>query len=416
MFSIAKTLPQHAALKVIVLMRFATLACLGSMLLLSSSWLRIALPLLPLASLMLALLLFNLWSWGRMQRSQVARDTEVFAQLLVDVVGLSAMLYLSGGATNPFVSFYLPTLAIAAAVLPWRHALALSALAVMAYSMLTAFYLPLQLGDPERAISYHLAGMWANFSVSAALITWYVASLSRTVRQRDAQLAAARMQQVDNERLLALAVQAANVAHALGTPLSTIAIIAEELRHETNHLGATGPMPPFVEEELKIIEDQVRLCKAALESMGQPATQHHAGTRLASWFADFLDQWRLRYPATVITRQIADIQTMPGESEALAQILTTLFDNAAQATSVAGAQIHASLELENGQTVFRVRDSGTGIAPALLLQLGYQQVKSSTGRGIGLLLAFATARQINAEIVLESAPGKGTCATVRLKS
>ncbi|WP_395823510.1 hypothetical protein [Collimonas sp.] len=61
---------------------------------------------------------FNLLSWWRMRWPRPAGDIELFCQLLVDVSCLSLLLYFSGGATNPFVSFYLPALAVAAAILP----------------------------------------------------------------------------------------------------------------------------------------------------------------------------------------------------------------------------------------------------------------------------------------------------------
>jgi hypothetical protein len=48
-------------------------------------------------------------------------NTELFAQLCVDVLALSVLLYYSGGSTNPFVSLYLLPLVIAAATLPGHY-------------------------------------------------------------------------------------------------------------------------------------------------------------------------------------------------------------------------------------------------------------------------------------------------------
>jgi two-component system sensor histidine kinase RegB len=420
--TLLKTLPQQSPLRTLLLMRLVALACLALAMAVAVSWLGIALPLLPMTSVIAILLIFNLWAWRRARRPGSRPDADVFLQLLIDIAGLSVMLYFSGGATNPFASFYLPVLAAAAAMLPRHLALILSCCAIGAYSILTGSYVPLHLGDPDRAISYHLAGMWATFAISAALITWYVAALANTVRQRDAQLAQARVQHSENERLLALGIQAANAAHALGTPLSTIAIIVAELRHEVGTLQANSEAtaPSFLDEELATIETQVSLCKSALDRMGTeyPAAMPDGASgdqSLAQWFFSFLDQWRLRYPATRLRYNISAVSVHCDKQEVLAQILTTLLDNAAQAVAQSDATVTVSLAEEAQHAVFCVRDDGAGIPAELLPQLGQQQVASrSNGRGIGLFLAFAAARRIGASIRLESKAGHGACATLHL--
>ncbi|MBV8633146.1 MAG: HAMP domain-containing histidine kinase [Burkholderiaceae bacterium] len=399
-------LPKNAALRTVLLMRMAVLACLLAVLVLAVIFLGIPVPTGPIATVFSTAFVFNVWCSRQVQRTDMALERAIFVQLLADIAALSWMLYCTGGATNPFVSFYLPALALAAAMLRWQLALLLAALAVAAYSLLTTYYLPLHLGNPDRAISYHLAGMWINFAVSALLITWFVARLSHTVRERDAQLAEARVQQLQGERALALGIQAANAAHELGTPLSTIAIITAELRHEV------AALPQFLQEELAIVEEQVALCKAALERMGRASAAPHEGATLAQWFEQFVDQWRLRYPATRVTTGIAPTDLLPRWNEALAQILTTLLDNAAQAVSANDAVVHIGLQADAHQARFTVRDGGMGIPPALLPQLGDRQVASKTGRGIGLLLAFATARQIGATIELSSPFEGGTLAVL----
>jgi two-component system sensor histidine kinase RegB len=228
------------------------------------------------------------------------------------------------------------------------------------------------------------------------------------------------VQQLENERLLALGIQAASAAHALGTPLSTIAIIAGELRHEVGSLQTNDdlPMPAFLDEELAVIEEQVALCKSALDRMGRQSSSgpSTAPVSLAQWFEDFLERWRLRCPATRIQSRMAQIGMPVAEAETLGQILTTLLDNAAEAVKAEDGVVVATLEIAGQAAQFRISDAGPGIAADLLPLLGYRQVDSKTGRGIGLLLAFASARRIGAEIGIESPPGQGTCATLRLAS
>ena len=78
---------------------------------------------LPLPAMLMIIALeivFNGLTWVRVLRARPETDIELLGQLWVDLGALSALLFLSGGTTNPFVSLYLPSLAIAAAVLPWH--------------------------------------------------------------------------------------------------------------------------------------------------------------------------------------------------------------------------------------------------------------------------------------------------------
>jgi two-component system sensor histidine kinase RegB len=144
---------------------------------------------LPLPAMLLVIGLetvFNGLTWLRVSKQRPESNLELFGQLWVDLGALSALLFLSGGTTNPFVSLYLPSLAIAAAVLPWHLMLWLAGFAVACYAVLGFDSVPLNLDNPANLFDYYRAGMWVNFTVSVGLIAWFVARMSRALRQRDA--------------------------------------------------------------------------------------------------------------------------------------------------------------------------------------------------------------------------------------
>jgi len=415
---IFSTLPQHQTLSRLIWMRWIAIVAQLLVIAVVHFTLDVGLPAGALKSLfgVIALLaIFNLLSWWRMRYARPAADSELFMQLLVDVSSLSLLLYFSGGATNPFVSFYLPALAVAAAILPWRLAFVLALYAFASYSLLTYVYQPLHIHDSSRGMAYHLAGMWVNFAVSAALITWFVTRISTNLRQREAQLAQARERQLQGERMVALGAQAASAAHEMGTPLSTIAVIAGELRNEARQ----SPALAAYGADLAIVEQQIAVCKKALERMRldadpQAAQGPHA---LKEWLEKFIDAWRLRYPAVNLSLSLPRQDGMAGDTQALGQILLTLLDNAARAatattaatTSAPSGQVQVTLTVAAASALIRVQDDGAGIDPELLPRLGYQPVASSAdGKGIGLLLAFESARRLGAEISLSSPPAGGT--------
>ncbi|OWW21353.1 ATP-binding protein [Noviherbaspirillum denitrificans] len=410
---IFKPLPQHEALGRLAWMRAIALTFEAIGVAMAVLWLEVHLEVEPVLVVMALLAAFNGWTWRRLQNPQPVGDTGLFFQLLVDIAALSALLYLTGGATNPFVSLYLPALAVAAAILPWSHALVLAIVSLAAYSAMMSNYVPIHVMDHEMAMSYHLVGMWINFALSAALITWFVGRRSRLLREKDAQLAMAREQHLKSEQMIALGTQAARTAHEMGTPLSTIALIAGDLRHDF----ARDPALAAYQEDIATIEAQIALCKASLDRMGDKAGEDAASqddpVDVAGWLAEFIEKWRVRCPATRLKLSVAAEGAQVRHAHDLGQVLLILLDNAAHAVSQADSVVSVYLTVEARFAVIRIADQGPGISAELLPRLGSEQVTSTSGgQGIGLTLAFATARQMGGRIVLSSEPGAGTTATL----
>src|SRR3984957_1007920 len=290
---------------------------------------------LPLAGMLTIVVLeifFNALTWVRVARAQPETNLELFGQLWVDLGALSALLFLSGGATNPFVALYLPSLAIAAAVLPWRLMGWLALFAVACYSLLTFSYVPLNMEDPLNLFEYFRIGLWVNFMVSVGLIGWFVARMSRALRARDFALADAQERLLRDERAVALGVQAATVAHEIGTPLSTIAMLSEELRDSVRHDPHLAPYSADIE----LLEQQMTLCTSALARLRSRATGPAPRQPLDDWLHGFVEQWRLRHPHVRFELIEAEEQKRAGlflsDPVAVGQILTILLDNAARAS------------------------------------------------------------------------------------
>lgn len=85
---------------------------------------------------------FNLLTLWRLRRGVVVGQAGLFLQLVVDVLLMSLVFYRTGGATNPFVSWYLVPLTIAAATLQLRYTVAVAALTLAAYTLLLSHYIP----------------------------------------------------------------------------------------------------------------------------------------------------------------------------------------------------------------------------------------------------------------------------------
>ena len=372
---------------------------------------------LPLPAMLLVIgmeTVFNGLTWLRVSRQRPESNLELFGQLWVDLGALSALLFLSGGTTNPFVSLYLPSLAIAAAVLPWHLMLWLAAFAVACYAVLGFDSVPLNLDNPANLFEYYRAGMWVNFTVSVGLIAWFVARMSRALRQRDAALGDAQQRLLRDERAVALGVQAATVAHEIGTPLSTIAMLSEELRDAARTDEGLAPYTA----DLELLEQQMTLCTSALARLRSRASTPGSRQPVGEWLESFAQQWRLRHPHVNFER----LGTPPAEADldetvAVSQILTILLDNAARA-SRDHVTLAATLSQQDERIEFEVCDAGQGIPASLRGSLGAMPVDSTQGgHGVGLYLAFSAAARLGGSIELtdvkETRP-RGTRAVLRL--
>jgi two-component system sensor histidine kinase RegB len=208
-------------------------------------------------------------------------------------------------------------------------------------------------------------------------------------------------------------VQAATVAHEIGTPLSTIAMLSEELRD-----AASGDknLAPYA-ADFELLEQQMTLCTSALARLRSRASGPSNRQPLDHWLESFVAQWRLRHPHV----RFEQLGTTPGDvsiddSVAVGQILTILLDNAARA-SKDSVTLETSVARDAGESViqFDICDRGPGIPPALRGSLGAMPVDSTEGgHGVGLYLAFTSAARLGGSIELAAASPRGTHAVLRL--
>ncbi len=94
------------------------------------------LPVTAVVSVVIAMGMLNIATWWRLGRPRAVTHIEYLAHLLADITGLTLLFYFSGGSTNPFITYYLVPVTIAAATLPWRHAWIIAACAMGGYTFL----------------------------------------------------------------------------------------------------------------------------------------------------------------------------------------------------------------------------------------------------------------------------------------
>ena len=369
-----------------------------------------------MAGVLLLLAAANLLARVRIRRGDRIREVELFLHLLLDVGVLSALLYLSGGSTNPFVSLYLLPLVIAATTLPPGYAWSMATITATCYGLLFFFYLPLagmHSGHGEAGFQMHLVGMWVNFVLSAGFIAFFVARMAQAIRSRDAELARQKENALRNERIVALGTLAAGAAHELGTPLSTMAVVLGEMTQD--HADE-----PELARDLTTLRRQVDACKQSITRMvaaaGHARAEGGGAQAVDEFLRETLERWRLLRPSVTLAERLSGPAPAPTilNEQTLRQAIVNLLDNAADASPES-----VELDCSWGRDRLRleIRDRGPGLSDEAELRAGegfFSTKPEGEGNGIGLLLARATLERLGGHLRLEGRAGGGVSTLLEL--
>lgn len=358
------------------------------------------------------LALYTATCWFRLRQSWPVTEQEFFAHIFADIGFLTALLYFSGGATNPFVSYFLIPLAISAITLPWAYTITVAILSVASYSLLLFFYIPLAIYAPSHhsdGLNIHILGMWINFVLSAGLITYFVVGMASALREQQQTINRQKEDSLRDQQIMAVATLAAGTAHELGTPLATMNILLEELNKDAQ--------PGELQEDLTLLLEQVTRCKSILTKLTNTAQISHAVKEAISvrYLIDqVLDNWLLMRPEVSSSLIVTNDSKSPHiDSDAtLKQAITNLLDNAADACAI---DIKIILSWDDKIITLAIEDNGPGIPIDMAEQIGKPFITTKgKGLGLGLSLSHATIERFGGTVQLFNNQPNGTLTQLQL--
>jgi two-component system sensor histidine kinase RegB len=374
---------------------------------------------LPYKEVVIVLCVFSgahLFTFLRLRQTLAVTNTEFFIQLLIDVVCLNALFYFSGGATNPFVSYLLVPVCISAATLPWRFTWFISALCVLAYSILLFFHVKLPLFSVDNVhihsqLSWHILGMWFNFFISAVLITYFVVKMARSLREQEKVLNEMREDELRNEQVIAVATLAAGAAHEINTPLATMMVLLAELRSEYQK-------DPQLSADLHVLSQQVERCAASLKQMVQDSSAATQGQykqqNIQIYCNSIIDRWQLMRPEVNFTVHFSGsvTQQLISYDSRLDHAIINLLNNAAD---VSPNSITIEIVLDENNFCWKICDVGHGISADASSILGKEAFSTKEhGLGIGILLSHTTVKHYGGSVVQSPNTPHGTITTITL--
>lgn len=372
----------------------------------------VPLPVGPMLGVAGLLALVNLVGTATLPRRRVT-NIEIMLALFIDIGSLTAQLYFSGGAANPFISFYLLQVVLGAILLEVWSAWVLVAVTSLCFAGLTLSSVPLVFPPGLLADSADLYawGAWISFALTAMLLGLFVTRITRNLRARDRYLADLRQHAAEEDGIVRMGLFASGAAHELGTPLASLSVILSDWRR----------MPlahdPELAGELDEMQAEVERCKAIvtdiLHSAGEPRVEAMGSTVARTFLDEVVSAWRPTHagvPLDYACEALAGAAVVAGAS--LRQAIWNLLDNAAEA-SPRGIALTATRSA--GDLVIAVTDRGRGFAEGQLATVGrpYQSSKGA-GHGMGLFLAANVARRSGGRLEATNRPEGGAAVTLIL--
>ncbi|MDA7864731.1 ATP-binding protein [bacterium] len=354
------------------------------------------------------------------------RDTEAkklqsvaLTLMLLDLITLTAMLYFSGGAGNPFSFFYFVNLAVGGVMIRPKAAWSLTVTAIAGYTFLLNDSIPVTGLDIFKPHGFDLqtGGLMLAFATCSSVVTYFVTQTAGELKQRERQLLRSQAEQAASQRLEGLTTLAAGAAHELATPLSTIDVVVREL---SRHLEG-WEKPESVDTDLKLIDGELEMCRQILQRMRSAAGDSMAQRWDRTTVGDLIDQTLegVRDPHRVdVTDGTAAVegQALWVPQEAVAQAVRNLIHNGLDASGEMGrVRVEPQLIAEHLQ--ISVMDSGQGMSQEVLGRASdpfFTTKEPGRGIGLGLFLTRNVISQLGGRLEFRSALGQGTEAVVTI--
>jgi len=361
------------------------------------------------------------------QRNHVWGERLLGAVMLLDILLLSGLLYLAGGADNPFSIFYLVNLSLGAVVLRPYWTLLLATASAICFTLVVIYShpldaldevlpIPIAMGAEGASLSVKVQGLWVSLVSASMFIVYFITRVTTALGRREEELSLAQSRRAQTEKLEALATLAAGAAHELASPLSTIAVVARELEVDLQREAASESAVL----DAQLIRREVTRCRGILDLMATHAGESAGEEMVERTVEQLIEQMLEGMPdATgVQTEMVGDSRwsRLVVPRHALLQSLRGLVRNGLDASP---PQEHVELRTSRyrAQLKIEIRDRGTGMSPEVLDRAGepfFTTKEPGQGMGLGLFLARKVIERLEGSLELVSHPGKGTTAIVTL--
>ena len=338
-------------------------------------------------------------------------DRSALLFLLIDIFQLGLLIYLTGGIINPFVIFLIIPSVFASSNLGLRTNFLIVLATILIITFLT-FYseeLPEPLNNDFHVSPYYYYSIPIALVVALVFLNYFAIIFGSESRLRKEALNKMEEIMAKEHEMLSLGGQAAAAAHSLGTPLSTIKLISQELSKQLKDRKD-------VIQDIKLLSSQVERCNQILKRLSLDPNQEDDFIDEDLTMKDYIKEIISSFEETSSKKfifnfnQFSNIKKITKSIE----IIYGLRNFIGNANKFSLSKIFITLKSDNDYTEIIIEDDGDGYPNDVLSKIGEPYLKSlkeknknKVGLGLGLFIGKTLLEKNFATITCNNSKTRG---------
>ena len=348
--------------------------------------------------------LSNIFLFYVIKQRQISNQN-AFYFLTIDILQLSLLLYLSGGILNPFSIFLIIPSVFASSNLDIKTNLVLILITIISIFALTVYHheLPSPLNDYKLSYYYYYS-IPIGLVIALIFLNYFAISFGKENRIRKNALD--KIQEVisKEQELVSLGGQAAAAAHSLGTPLSTIKIISQELLQQ---LGNNK----LYNKDIELLVSQVERCNKILKKLTINPTTEDDFIDMDLSLANYIDQIIKSFEEISKKKFIINLEqdSNPFPITKSIELVYGLRNFIGNANKFSKDKIFISITSNSEYSEIIVEDDGDGFPKEILNRIGEPYIKftghektKKSGLGLGIFIGKTLLEKNNAKLIFRN--------------
>ena len=310
--------------------------------------------------------------------------------LLIDIFQLTGLIYLTGGIVNPFIIFLLIPSVFASSNLSFKTNFLIVGITTFVIIFLT-FYsktLPYPLNQHFHVDPYYYYSIPVALIIALVFLNYFAIIFGSESRKRKEALNKMEEVMAKEHEMLSLGGQAAAAAHSLGTPLSTIKIIVQELKHQLRN-------EKDLIQDIELLSSQVERCNEILKRLSLDPNQEDDFIDVNLSIRDYLREIITSFKETSDKEFIFNFD-QDSNSKKISksiEIIYGLRNFIGNANKFCTKKVFITLKSDNENTEVCIEDDGKGYPNDIISKIGEPYLKSlsssnkeKTGLGLGIFI------------------------------
>ena len=309
--------------------------------------------------------------------------------LLIDIFQLGSLIYLTGGIVNPFVIFLIVPTVFASTNLGLRTNILLVFTTILMIIFLTFFSLelPKPLSDHFHVDPYYYYSIPTALIIALIFLNYFAIIFGSESRLRKEALNKMEEVMAKEHEMLSLGGQAAAAAHSLGTPLSTIKLVSQELMKQLKD-------QKDVIQDIKLLSSQVERCNQILKRLSLNPSEEDDFIDEDLSMKDYLKEIIFSFKETSSKEFVLNLNqdSNPKKITKSIEIVYGLRNFIGNANKFCSKKVFITLKSNNEFTEITIEDDGDGYPNDILSKIGEPYLKNSnynktqSGLGLGIFI------------------------------